>query len=166
MQIDFEALWETAARSFVLGATSLHGPEHWRRVEQFGLTLSQHNGADIEIVRLFAVLHDSQRRSEGSDPQHGPRAAAYADLLQGEHFKLSGERLEVLKFALTCHADGMLSEDVTVGTCWDADRLDLGRVGVAPSATYLSMAAARHLLLSRKGLRFGGWQSTWSRTDR
>jgi uncharacterized protein len=33
--------------------------------------------------------------------------------------------------------------DVTVLTCWDADRLDLGRVGIRPDPTYLCTAAAR-----------------------
>ena len=27
---------------------------------------------------------------------------------------------------------------ITIGTCWDADRLDLGRVGVIPSVDFMS----------------------------
>jgi uncharacterized protein len=33
---------------------------------------------------------------------------------------------------------------VTVSTCWDADRLDLGRVGIEPHPDYLCTAEARH----------------------
>ena len=37
---------------------------------------------------------------------------------------------------------GDVSTDATIQTCWDADRLDLGRVGIFPSAKYLSQEAA------------------------
>ena len=38
---------------------------------------------------------------------------------------------------------GRLSRDVTIQACWDADRLDLGRVGERPNPTYLGTKAAR-----------------------
>ena len=38
---------------------------------------------------------------------------------------------------------GRLTRDVTIQTCWNADRLDLGRVGIKPNPTYLGTAAAR-----------------------
>ena len=34
--------------------------------------------------------------------------------------------------------------DITVQTCWDADRLDLGRVGIRPDPRRLCTAAARN----------------------
>jgi uncharacterized protein len=37
-----------------------------------------------------------------------------------------------------------MEDDVTVMTCWDADRLDLGRVGMVPEAQYLCTDAAKH----------------------
>jgi hypothetical protein len=36
-----------------------------------------------------------------------------------------------------------LITDITAQTCWDADRLDLGRVGTTPKAEYLCTNAAR-----------------------
>jgi uncharacterized protein len=33
--------------------------------------------------------------------------------------------------------------DVTIRTCWDADRLDLGRVGITPHPEYLRTEVAR-----------------------
>ena len=33
--------------------------------------------------------------------------------------------------------------DITVQTCWDADRLDLGRVGIRPHPKYLCTAVAK-----------------------
>jgi hypothetical protein len=35
--------------------------------------------------------------------------------------------------------------DITVQTCWDADRLELGRVGTMPKAEYLCTDAGKDL---------------------
>ncbi|WP_199186981.1 hypothetical protein [Blastopirellula marina] len=35
------------------------------------------------------------------------------------------------------HTTGLTHDDITVRTCWDADRLDLGRVGVTPHPSRL-----------------------------
>ncbi len=57
--------------------------------------------------------------------------------------ELVPERLRLLCRACSGHANGHTSADPTVGVCWDADRLNLWRVGVAPSRRLLSTAAAR-----------------------
>ncbi len=41
------------------------------------------------------------------------------------------------------HTMGKTTGDVTVQTCWDADRLDLGRVGIRPHHKYLCTKAAK-----------------------
>ena len=41
------------------------------------------------------------------------------------------------------HTKGLLEANITVQTCWDADRLDLGRVGIVPDPARLCTAAAR-----------------------
>ena len=40
---------------------------------------------------------------------------------------------------------GAVDVDPTVQTCWDADRLDFGRVGIKPAAKYLSSVASQHI---------------------
>ena len=43
----------------------LHGINHWQRVEKFGIYLcSLIPEADLDVVRWFAYLHDSQRGLE------------------------------------------------------------------------------------------------------
>ncbi len=37
----------------------------------------------------------------------------------------------------------MTAGDITVQTCWDADRLDLGRVGITPNPRWLCTACAK-----------------------
>jgi uncharacterized protein len=94
---------------------------------------------------LFAFLHDSKRLNEDRDPDHGFRAASFAAQLNGRYFKLDGLQLDVLCHAMTHHSNGAVDADPTVQTCWDADRLDLGRVGIKPAARYLSLEAATHI---------------------
>ena len=53
------------------------------------------------------------------------------------------------------HTGGGLSKDPTIGTCWDADRLDLPRVGVIPTPDFLSTAAAKKLLRLMDGRPIG-----------
>ena len=39
--------------------------------------------------------------------------------------------------------DGLIDADITVQTCWDSDRLDLGRVGIKPSSDRLCTEVAK-----------------------
>ena len=61
--------------------------------------------------------------------------------LNGSYFELSGEQLDLLTHAARFHSDGLMHQDATIQSCWDADRLDLGRVGITPSKKYLSERA-------------------------
>jgi uncharacterized protein len=95
------------------------------------------------LVELFAVLHDSRRQSDGKDPEHGLRAAELATSLEGRFYRLGDERLELLCKACRDHSEGYTEGDPTIQTCWDADRLDLGRIGIQPSPRQLCTVAAK-----------------------
>jgi uncharacterized protein len=125
----------------------LHGPGHWRRVEKFGRDLASYTGADLTVVCLFAWFHDAYRHDDGDDPDHGQRAAEAVVALQGNLFHLTAEALEKLRYACAYHADGQVIDDATIGTCWDADRLDLGRVGIMPAPEFMSTEAAKRFAL-------------------
>lgn len=132
-------------REFLCDRASVHGPSHWRRVERNGLLIATRSGAVEEVVRLFAVFHDSRREHDGWDDSHGSRGAAYAASLRGMLFDLTDENFELLRYACIWHTHGRLSDQPTIGTCWDADRLDLGRVGTQPKAEYMSTEFAREI---------------------
>jgi uncharacterized protein len=103
-------------------------------------------------VRLFALLHDSCRLNDGNDFDHGPRAAKMLDRIVPIVFALDRDRLELLKQAIRLHTSGQTTEDPTIGTCWDADRLDIGRAGISPSAHYMSTAAGKEISVLRHPL--------------
>lgn len=129
---------------FRLDWTGYHGFPHWARVYRHGLHVGRAIGADLRVVELFAFLHDSQRQNEYTDPEHGNRAADYARWLHGKgRFELDRTALSLLVIACEGHSDGHLQADPTVMACWDADRLDLGRVGIRPDPRRLCTAPAR-----------------------
>lgn len=128
---------------YVLPWDGDHGIAHWARVLENGLRLAKETGADIGVVQLFAVLHDSRRVSEASDPDHGPRAAEYARELRGLLFDLPDHEFRLLYRACAGHTHERTHPDITIQTCWDSDRLDLGRVGITPHPDRLCTEAAK-----------------------
>ena len=107
--------------------------------------LAQRTGADEAVVRLFALFHDSRRENDGYDTGHGTRGSWYARELRGSAYELSDERFELLRHACEWHTVGRHHGDPTIATCWDADRLDLGRVGITPNPDCMSTEPGREI---------------------
>ena len=138
----WKLIWQAVRSQFVLGAKSVHGPSHCCRAEAIALRLAKDSHADPIIVRLFAVLHDAKRESEYADPEHGHRASMLVSDYNGQYFQLDNDRVQILQEAIALHADGHRSKNVTIGTCWDADRLDLARLRIIVRPKYLSTKVA------------------------
>ena len=137
-------LMDALRRQFRLDWLGIHGAPHWARVRFHGLSLARQLGLDPRVPTLFAVLHDSQRENDGYDPGHGARAADYAGWLCAKgYFALEPSALHLLQQACSGHSDGQIEAPSVVQVCWDADRLDLGRVGKRPNPAYLCTAPAR-----------------------
>jgi len=107
------------------------------------ISIAPFAGADPLVVELFAWLHDSCRWDDFADREHGERAARFALELRGSAFELEDSRFELLLAACRGHSHGGTEGEVTVLTCWDADRLDLGRVGIEPHPDRLCTDTAR-----------------------
>lgn len=123
---------------------SIHGPNHWDAVERNVIELCKRvKDADLELCKLFAILHDCKRENDSYDPEHGVRSA---NLIKLYYKNLSEERLKKIVYACEQHNNGLISDDPTIGVCWDADRLDLCRVGITPDATMLSTDAAKQMI--------------------
>lgn len=145
MSIKWQHIWEYVAAKFRCDRDSVHGLSRWHRVERYRSLIAARSGAFEEVVRLFAVFHDSCRVHDDWDNTHGTRAAAFAASLRGRLFDLSDEHFERLHCACTWHTHGKLSDDPTMGTCWDVDRLDLGRIGIEPEIAYMSAELGREI---------------------
>ena len=145
MNWNFDCLWQLVTKQVRSLRYSVHGPDHWRRVERNGLLLATRSGADIAVVRLFALFHDSRRQNDGRDAGHGTRGAEYAKTLHGVAYDLQNDRFELLYYACVWHTEGEHHDDPTIATCWDADRLDLGRVGMVPDPDFMSTDFGREI---------------------
>ena len=143
---NYPTILQRILQEYVLPLDGCHGIIHWARVHENGLKVAEVSGADMEVVKLFALFHDSRRINESRDEGHGYRGGELAKSLRGELVHLDNARFELLYEACRLHTDGLTTTDVTLGTCWDADRLDLGRVGSKPDADFLSTEAGRKLI--------------------
>ncbi len=144
--MDTAVLVRKILEDYALPVRGIHGVVHWARVLENGLRLAEATGASVEVVTLFALFHDSRRRDDGYDIGHGFRGAKYAQSLRGTLIHLDNRNFELLYDACKLHTDGLTDGDITLQTCWDADRLDLGRVGITPLPHLLCSDAARGLI--------------------
>jgi uncharacterized protein len=108
-----------------------HGWPHWVNVNRAGQQIALYHGLNANVIQLFSVFHDELAfKLRGDFP-----------ILRD----LSLKDFDALYVACADHTDGKTTTDPLVGACWDADRLDLGRVGITPNARYLSTEAGRSI---------------------
>jgi uncharacterized protein len=154
---DLDDLVRTVEGHATHRSSTIHGPSHWRAVGAVAAELAgvAHGhggpgaGPDPELLLLFALLHDAMREDDGRDLDHGPRAALLLERLRADGtIGLDDARAATLAEALHDHTYGTLSAEPTIGTCWDADRLLIGRVGIVPDPRFCSTAEGRRRALA------------------
>jgi uncharacterized protein len=129
---------------YVLDVRGIHGPTHWARVLENGYRLAPMTGARLIVLELFALFHDSCRHNDEIDPDHGERGARLLDRFEQQVRPLVRTTdLALAREACAQHTEGLIHAEASVGTCWDADRLDLARCGIMPAPEYLCSEAAR-----------------------
>lgn len=127
---------------YSLNWLGIHGFIHWHRVWENGVLLAKQEGVNAKVVQLFSVFHDSQRLNENIDRNHGPRGAELALELR-DYLPLDDDEFTLLTIACCLHTTEHTHSDITVQACFDADRLDLGRVGITPNAYFLCTQMAK-----------------------
>ena len=153
-----------ALKGWELGET--HGLSHWQRVERNGIILSTYNGKiregiNMKIVRFFAYLHDKCRLNDWADLEHGVRAAGMLPIIRDTILKdFTDEEVSLLDRACRYHTTELRTGNPTIDVCFDADRLDLGRVGIVPNPKRMATeqgayyAANIHLINELNGIIF------------
>lgn len=123
----------------------VHGFDHVLRVYRTAERLAQLEGADLEIVRAAALLHDV----EGAAPEGGSRANHHeasagfaADVLRAEGW--SEERIQAVQHCIRAHRYRGTNEPpatLEAKVLFDADKLDvLGAIGAARTVAYAVQA--------------------------
>jgi uncharacterized protein len=58
--MNLKAVLNSILEDYALPLGGDHGVAHWARVLENGLRLAEETGANVEVVQLFALLHDSR----------------------------------------------------------------------------------------------------------
>lgn len=156
---NLHAIRELVVSQFRLDIDGTHGMPHWRRVYRNGLLICEADpSVDRDVIAAFALLHDSQRENEYDDPMHGVRGSRFANelLVQGHMPWLDKERRTWLRAAICSHPLGGSSVCSTIQACFDADRLDLGRIGIKPHPKFLGSVYAHN-----PGVIERHWEMAW-----
>lgn len=132
------------ARAWYDAHDPVHGWDHVLRVLRMAEWLARQVGADIEVVRAAALLHDAS----GAHPQRGKRdghaeaSAEFArEVLEAEGYP--AEKVEAVVHCIQAHRYRGQSrpESLEARVLFDADKLDvLGAFGVARTIAYALQA--------------------------
>jgi uncharacterized protein len=135
----FNQTVELIRARFKLNLDGIHGVSHWQRVREIGLYLADETGVDQQVIILFSALHDSCRENDFIDREHGEKAALLArELHKKGLLPIDNNRLELLTTACRYHSErDYRTDDITIQTCLNADRLDLYRLGEIPDDRFL-----------------------------
>ncbi|MDT8284120.1 MAG: HD domain-containing protein [Thermovirgaceae bacterium] len=125
----------------------LHGISHLRRVAILSGRLAGAVGEDVESAVVMGFLHDCARRNDGTDLEHPHDSAVLARGLIERFFP----HLDVDRIcdAIEGHADGEVTTDPLTACLWDADRLELKRIGRTIDLDLLSTKVAKRLARRR-----------------
>ncbi len=134
------------ARTWYQQTDAVHNFDHILRVYNMAVRLAKAEGADLEIVRAAALLHDSQ----GSDPtsasgrlEHHQASAKFAAAVLTEK-GWEQERIEAVQHCILAHRFRNPAEKpntLEAKIIFDADKLDaLGAIGAARVLAYAALA--------------------------
>ena len=121
-----------------------HGFDHVLRVLALAEKIGQAEGADMEIVRAAALLHDVARpEEESSGACHAQAGAQRArEILQGH----PPEKVEAVAHAIAAHRfrEKSIPQTLEAQVLYDADKLDaMGAIGVARAYAISGQARQR-----------------------
>ncbi|MBN1658211.1 MAG: HD domain-containing protein, partial [Anaerolineae bacterium] len=115
-------------------AEAVHDFDHVLRVLALAERLARAEGADLEVVRTAALLHDAARGQSGTE-----HAAAGAELARRLLVDQPPDRVAAVAHAIAAHRfrGGPEPETVEARVLHDADKLDaIGAVGIGRAFHY------------------------------
>ena len=133
------------AREWYKDTDPVHDFSHIERVYRMAERLAIAEGADLEIVRAAALLHDANGTTPGSDvrKEHHLRSAEFAEtILRKEGWP--EERIKAVQHCIRAHRyrdDREPPETIEAKVIFDADKLDvLGAIGAVRATVYAALA--------------------------
>lgn len=129
---------------------NIHGIPHLRRVAVTAGRIAASIGEDIESAVVAGFLHDCARSDDAGGTRHAHDSAILAKKLLSMYYP----HLDAAHLcdAISRHADGKTTKDLLIGCVWDADRLDLRRLGIEVDPDLLCTSIARRIVLIGRNL--------------
>jgi len=132
------------ARKWYSKNDPVHGFHHILRVYNMAEVLARAEGADIEIVRAAALLHDAEGPGTGDsriDHQHASALFA-GDILKSEGW--SEDRIDAVQDCIRSHRfrdQSTQPQTIEAKVLFDADKLDaIGAIGAVRAIAYAVLA--------------------------
>jgi len=133
------------ARQWYSDADPVHDFAHIQRVYAMAERLAAAEGADLEIVRAAALLHDAEGSQSGSAERAGHHLASAdlaAEVLSAEGWP--EERIAAVQHCIRAHRyrdDREPPASIEAKCLFDADKLDvLGAIGAVRAVVYAALA--------------------------
>ncbi len=133
------------AKEWYKDTDAVHDFSHIERVYRMAERLARAEGADLEIVRAAALLHDADGTTPGSDvrKEHNLRSAEFAEtILKSEGWP--EDRIKAVQHCIRAHRyrdDREPPETIEAKCLFDADKLDvLGAIGAVRVVVYAALA--------------------------
>ena len=141
----FENLSEAKVRRLYSSGDAAHDFDHVLRVTKLGIRIAQAEGADEEIVRAAALLHDLPISGSGRTNHHFAAADFAADHLRAAG--MDARRIENVVHCIQAHRyrDRSVQPQTLEAKClYDADKLDsIGAIGVARAFAHAGNHSSR-----------------------
>jgi uncharacterized protein len=131
------------ARNWYPGVDPVHGFDHILRVYRMAVRLAKIEGADLEIVRAAALLHDAQGSQteggeEGRQNHHHASSDFARQILESEGWP--PDKIAAVQHCIRAHRfrdNTETPQSLEAKILFDADKLDvIGAVGVARTIAF------------------------------
>ena len=148
-----QTLLDEVGDAYALNLYGAHGIEHWESVYHNTQRLANAYSITSDVFIFFALLHDCKREDEDEDFGHGKRAAfAIQGYQEAGLIPLSPDDQARLVYTCANHTKAdktdPLYQDLVVQICLDADKLDIGRVGIIPHESHFLTEVAKTIVQS------------------
>lgn len=121
----------------------MNGLNHWSRIIENAFLLSEYNKANKKVLVAFAFFHKIKRNNEEQDTNEGYKGAQLLRYYENE-LGLNEEEFDQAYFACVNFNEFKTHDNLTIATCWDAERLDLMRTGLYPREDDLQSTYAKN----------------------
>jgi len=146
--MDFIENIKTEAKSYFTNARGSHDWDHTERVYNLCLRIGKKEDADLEILKLAAILHDIGREEEDKSNGkicHAEKGAVLARKLLRKN-NLDKEKIDEICHCIGCHRfrKNNASKTKEAKILFDADKLDsIGAVGIGRTFLFAGEVGAR-----------------------